>query len=721
MNPDGETGRCQGCGARIVAHSTLEHCPGCLVELGLGALPDSAPAEPDTRVFTARRFGDYELLEQLGRGGMGLVYRARQTSLNRTVALKMVLDSQMNSPLALRRFEIEAEAAARLEHPNIVSIFEIGSVEGQPFISMRFIEGESLAQKLARGEFGPPLEARTKTEWTRVQERVARLMATVARAIHYAHQHGVIHRDIKPGNILIDAEGQPHLSDFGLAMLTDAAHRVSQTGALIGTLSYLAPEQATGTTASAATDIYSLGAVLYELLTGDVPFSAATPAEVLRAVTEQPPQSPSALHKDIDRDLETICLKCLEKSPSNRYSSARALAEDLERWQRREPILARPVGPILQLGRWIRRYPVGAALIVSLFVGLLVSLSFLRVVVNGKRAADQQRAKFENTREAIFRMIGVSKFWENPNTPIPIPSEFLAQAINADPGIPVAGKTERYQIGMLLEEDPAGVVIGYAHLIRKLERAVSKSMGYTVLFDLMLYHDDHEAGINGLLMHEVDIFKIGGSSFLKANKADAGIRPLVGQNLPKNGIIFARKGSGISTIEDLMNKSVAIKGQGSTVSMWGAFYLAKAGIPDANIEVLPRGEVRLNDDPLGQQVGGAAGKVLVRQSPIIASVLSSRFDAGIESETVYREHERSVGELVLLQRFPSSRVYWLASSALPKEIASAFTNAMVALRDPILFNGLPDLVNSYSKVTSEELEDLRKAEAIFKGRTGAGE
>src|SRR5678816_246159 len=314
MNPNGETGQCQGCGARIVVHSTLEHCPGCLVELGLGALPNSAPAEPDIRVFTARRFGDYELLEQLGRGGMGLVYRARQTSLNRMVALKMVLDSQVNSPLALRRFEIEAEAAARLEHPNIVSIFEIGSAEGQPFISMRFIEGESLAQKLARGEFRPPLEARTKTEWTRVQERVARLMATVARAIHYAHQHGVIHRDIKPGNNLIDPEGHPHLSDFGLAMLTDAVHRVSQTGALIGTLSYLAPEQATGTTASAATDIYGLGAVLYELLTGDVPFSAATPAEVLRTVTERPPQRPSAVHKEINRDLETICLKCLEKS-----------------------------------------------------------------------------------------------------------------------------------------------------------------------------------------------------------------------------------------------------------------------------------------------------------------------------------------------------------------------------------------------------------------------
>ena len=377
MNPNGETEQCRGCGARIVVHSTLEHCPRCLVELGLGAPPNSAPAEPDIRVFTARRFGDYELLEQLGRGGMGVVYRARQTSLNRTVALKMVLDSQVNSPLALRRFEIEAEAAARLEHPNIVSIFEIGSAEGQPFISMRFIEGESLAQKLARGEFGPPLEARTKTEWTRVQERVARLMATVARAIHYAHQHGVIHRDIKPGNILIDAEGQPHLSDFGLAMLTDAVHRVSQTGALIGTLSYLAPEQATGSTASVATDIYSLGAVLYELLTGDVPFSAATPVEVLRTVTERPPAtSERPFIRSINRDLETICLKCLEKNTSSRYGSARALAEDLERWQRRETILARPVGPIVRLGRWVRRYPVGAALIASLFVGLVVSHLF---------------------------------------------------------------------------------------------------------------------------------------------------------------------------------------------------------------------------------------------------------------------------------------------------------------------------------------------------------
>jgi serine/threonine-protein kinase len=233
------------------------------------------------------------------------------------------------------------------------------------------------------------LEARTKTEWTRVQERVARLMATVAHAIHYAHQHGVIHRDIKPGNILIDAEGQPHLSDFGLAMLTDAVHRVSQTGAVIGTLSYLAPEQATGATASVATDIYGLGAVLFELLTGSVPFGAATPVEVLRTVTERPPQRPSAVHKDINRDLETICLKCLEKNPSNRYGSARALAEDLERWQRHEPILARPIGTIVRLGRWVRRYPVGAALIASLFVGLVVSLTFLRFVIARNRDAEK--------------------------------------------------------------------------------------------------------------------------------------------------------------------------------------------------------------------------------------------------------------------------------------------------------------------------------------------
>jgi TolB-like protein/tRNA A-37 threonylcarbamoyl transferase component Bud32 len=298
-------------------------------------------------------FGDYELLEQIGRGGQGVVFRARQKSLNRTVALKIIGLGQWATKAHLKRFRLEAEAAARLEHPGIVPIHEVGERDGSCYFSMKFIEGGQLDEVVKR----EPLLIR----------RAAELIAKVARTVHYAHEHGILHRDMKPGNILLDAKGEPHLTDFGLARLLETESSVTQTLDVLGTPSYMAPEQAVGNAAvSSVTDVYGLGAVLYQLLTGQPPFAGGTTYETIKLLLDTEPRQPRLLNPKIDPDLSTICLKCLEKDPKRRYSSALALAEDLERWLKHEPILARHTGIIARGRKWVRRNPTSALLVASL-------------------------------------------------------------------------------------------------------------------------------------------------------------------------------------------------------------------------------------------------------------------------------------------------------------------------------------------------------------------
>src|SRR6266540_2690598 len=356
---------CRKCGAAIPPDSPEHSCGACLLETGLGA--DEAVAggdDPGPRMPMLMDFGDYELLEQIGRGGQGVVFRARQKSLNRIVALKVIGLGNWATEAHLKRFRLEAEAAARLEHPGIVPIHEVGERDGSCYFSMKFVEGGQL-DTVVRREAMPP-------------RRAAELIAKVARTVHYAHEHGILHRDIKPGNILLDRKGEPHLTDFGLARLVESESTVTRTMEVLGTPSYMAPEQAAGNNAavSSVTDVYGLGAVLYHLLTGQPPFAGGTTYETIKLLLDTEPRQPRLLNPKTDRDLSTICLKCLEKDPKRRYSSALALAEDLERWLKHEPILARRIGILTRGKKWVRRNPTSALLAASL-VGLAATAGWI--------------------------------------------------------------------------------------------------------------------------------------------------------------------------------------------------------------------------------------------------------------------------------------------------------------------------------------------------------
>jgi eukaryotic-like serine/threonine-protein kinase len=378
-----ESRTCAECGEAIPPHSPEGCCPRCLLGLaaavateemrspGHGACGESsAPASAPS---------SYELLELIGEGGMGVVFKARQRTLNRIVALKMIRSGSFASESEVRRFQTEAQAAAKLQHANVVAIHEVGEQDGRPYFSMDYVEGQNLAQIVRQTPLSP--------------ERAARYVQTIAATVHYAHQRGILHRDLKPANILIDATDQPRITDFGLAKQLEADSEFTVSGAVLGTPSYMPPEQAAGKRQELgpASDIYSLGAILYDLLTGRPPFRADTPVDTLRQVLDDEPAPPRLLNRKVPRDLETICLKCLAKEPRQRYESAQHLAEDLGRFLKHEPIHARPVGQLGRLWRLARRNPVIAAFSIVV-IGLLLMLAVGAIFQRHEAMLDAQEA-----------------------------------------------------------------------------------------------------------------------------------------------------------------------------------------------------------------------------------------------------------------------------------------------------------------------------------------
>ncbi len=455
--------RCRTCGARLETSHAGEVCPACALEnaLGVPAAPvEESPATiPDaaTEIATASphlgRFGDYELLEEIARGGMGVVYKAHQVSLDRLVAVKMLLFSPLASPEHVQRFRTEATAAGSLHHPNIVSIHEVGILQNQHYLVMDFVNG-------------PPL-SRLVTDQPLAPQRAAGYVKTIAEAIHYAHERGVLHRDLKPSNVLIDANDQLKVTDFGLAKRLDRETELTLSGQVLGSPGYMAPEQAAAQRGLVGkrSDVYSLGAILYHLITGRAPFMAATVAETLQQVQNAEPVSPTILNPHIPHDLKTICLKCLEKDPARRYQSACELAQDLGRWLRKEPIEARPISQTEKAWRWCRRRPLVASLTASTVLAILLGFAgvlwqWRRANVNAHAEAQQRQraeASFQNAREVIDRMfIQVADELEGLPRTEQIRRKLLEDAL-------------QYYQGFLKEkgEDPSvkeGAAVAYARL-----------------------------------------------------------------------------------------------------------------------------------------------------------------------------------------------------------------------------------------------------------------
>ena len=357
------TRMCPRCREPLRADGLRGLCSKCLYGALLGegggeAVPSGGAVATGGRLVLPCVLGSYELLEEVARGGMGIIYRARQRPVNRLVAVKVLAAGVFASSDSLERFRTEAEAVASLDHPNIVPIYDVGELEGHPFFSMRFFEQGTLAQLLAgrRGALDP-VEA-------------AGLIVTLARAVQHAHDRGILHRDIKPGNVLLDGQGAPHLSDFSLARLLEKESSLTNSTALLGTPSYMSPEQARGETRqlTTAVDVYGLGAILYELLGGQPPFLGKTAMETVRLVTQVEPRRLVELRPGIDVDLATICHKCLRKEPEARYRSASALADDLQRWLNHEPIHARAVPPVERMAKWMMRHKAAAVAIASIAI-----------------------------------------------------------------------------------------------------------------------------------------------------------------------------------------------------------------------------------------------------------------------------------------------------------------------------------------------------------------
>ena len=448
---------CPRCGAEIPADAPEGGCPGCLLESGLRLLviegEDTSNVTPKQQCTRSEylaemlgELGDYELLEEVGRGGQGVVFRARQKSLNRTVAVKVITLGQWATEAHLKRFRREAEAAARLDHPYIVPIHEVGERDGCCYFSMNFIEGGQLDQVVRRA----PMSIR----------HAAELIAKVARTVHYAHEHGILHRDIKPGNILLDTEGEPHLTDFGLAQLMEAESTVTRTLEVMGTPSYMAPEQAAGNNAavSKATDIYGLGAVFYELLTGHPPFAGGTTYQTIRLLLDTEPRQPRLWNRKIPRDLSTICLKCLEKDPKRRYSSALALAEDLEHWLKHEPIQAKRSGFFTHGRKWVRRNP-SIAILVTLLVALAAGLG---AIIWNRDFTDSVPEK----SIAVLPFTNLSREEENVYFADGVQDEILTDLARiAD--LKVIGRTSviQYKSGAARNLREIGEQLGVAHLV----------------------------------------------------------------------------------------------------------------------------------------------------------------------------------------------------------------------------------------------------------------
>jgi len=680
-----EIKKCRGCGVGVPRNAPFGHCPKCLLELGFGpAKSDCTTEDSDSE----RLVGDYELGERIGRGGMGVVFKARQLTINRTVALKMILAGEFACPEAIHRFQTEAEAAAKLDHPNIVPLYEFGVYRGQQYFSMKYIEGRSLAEEIRSGRFHFDGEGnnRTKADERELQRAIAQLMETVARAVEYAHQHGVLHRDLKPANILLDADGQPQLMDFGLAKILEYEVGVTKTTQIMGTPGYIAPEQAAGKKLSPAADVYSLGVVLYELLTSRPPFHGATTAEILRLMAEEEPAHPRLLNRQVDASLAVICLKCLEKEPAGRYSTAGELAADLGRWLRGEPIVAKPATRLERGARWVRRNRLMTALGTAL-LGI--------AVLGGWTAYDWRRGENLIREFAMDYRLECAELEQGSISVIRLASTRLAAATGRR--VYTEPNALTLKVGIYADDDQALTIQQLAPFFPVLEKSMSRSRSRPVQIDLFMYRrrENLESAVTNELIH---FFRMGEGPLARLRSVDRRITPLAQQlSGGKISVLFVPRNSPITEIHQLKGKKIAV---GSRTSTSSGFRL---------LELLLRNGLRSTDLRLDFHESSDDNYRLVR---------NGIHDAGIG------RRDKLVGSLTnyfrVLAEFPATTMPWVARGGMDPELQKAFTDALVGVKDPEILRNLPnDASDGYKACDPADFDEfderIRKVEKDFFG------
>ncbi len=687
---------CRACGATVPHDAPFGHCPGCLIDLGFGSMPDELGASPSSS-HPARSglFGEYELLEQIGRGGMGVVYKARQVSLNRLVALKMLGPHASAFPGIAERLRLEAETAGSLHHPQIVTIYDVGEHNGQPFFTMELIEGSGLDKFISPDGFRLKPEAQEALgKRGEPEAATARIMIQIARAVDHAHKFGVLHRDLKPANIIIDTRGEPHLTDFGLAkVIGRIATTGTACGAIMGTPAYMAPEQAAGGSkhVSTAADVYSLGAILYEMLTGRSPFRADTPLETLRRVVEEQPKPPSTFNRNLDHDLATICLKCLEKDPAHRYRSALAVAEDLECWTRGEPIEGRPVRWAEKLWRWCRRQPLLAAMTAGVAFLLVATTAFaLLANRNSQRGLEQEQIQREFNRKKLWARI--EQQWEDPQQRY---VRLDAEEMGVLSGLPISRDVDEtvIKLGVQLPGKDRGdpqlrIAAGHPALANYLRTNLAPRR---VLCDVYIYKSSSNA-VEGLLQGEVDIMQLSPGAYVEARRRDAAIAPLIAQTLggktELRGAIFVHTNSGIDRLEALRDRTFAFAEEDSAIG----YHLPKVALLDAGL--------RMRD---------LSGWTNCRPWHAIELVRGGQFAAGAADWEDVQKLIAFGAPLRVLKEVRSPSPPWVTTPKTPKlapELRAAIQRSFLALKEETILAGISRGLTGFRLATAADYDEL---------------
>jgi len=663
-------------------------------------MPDDLEASP--AADSTRQFGDYELIEQLGRGGMGVIYKARQLRLNRLVAIKMISAGEFASPTLIQRFHREAEAAANLNHPNIVPIFEIGELRGQHFYSMQLVDGTGLDRHIGPTGFNyGTADGDAKFALRARQEGIARIVAKVARAVDYAHQHGVLHRDLKPSNIILDEHGEPHLTDFGVAkVMGHEASNLTASGAIMGTPSYMPPEQAAGDSKriTVAGDIYSLGAVIYTMLTGSPPFRAQTPVETLRQVVEQEPKHPSTLREGIDSDLATIAMKCLEKESGRRYATAALLAEDLERWLKGETIQARPVASSERFWRWCRRNPKVAIMVGSLSLILIaISIGSTLVAIHIKGLNDRLKVKDSDMRSYTIENLA-KLFSENNTTEFTIPANRRHVLMGAPDPAPGSGEALHLTFVDYVYLDPRRVLDMLFPLLQRLENDLQKTLCRPVFIDLMMLKS-YGLGYDAILTNEFAFGRVGPASLVDLWNRKTGAQQLAMQD-HKNDLTMGL----ITSTNSVVASRLKLRKNAPLKELLAGCTVAFGNVKSTTGSFVPRAFL-VSKGIFAADL--ASYKHLNNPNEVIEAVRKRTFDVGFVNVEVIRGDR----EFEIVATYPVSEELgrcFIAGPRIDPKNFSALQKSLLAIRDPSIITNFEVEITGFKIVPNSDFDPLRQ-------------